>query len=186
MSKKFYLVLIIIVGIISIGGYFFYNQERGSIPDAKQQACLESGGQVEEIDCCEPASNFPNQCKIGACGCAPENSQRVKICNCGKDKCFDGEKCVKSNQAETEANFNEEGYLIKYGEEGSWGLNYEEPGKPALVVTFEFKEDSICDLAEGKKSCSDYEQYGEVGDRVKVIGNKKDGVVQVSKLIYIK
>lgn len=183
MNKKTYFLIIAIVGLISAGGYFFYNQGENYVFSSEQQACLESGGEVKEVSCCVSVGNFPNQCQIGACGCAPENSHQVKVCDCGPDRCFDGEQCVERSEA---GNFIEEGYLIKYGEKGNWGLNYEEPGKPALVVTFEFNEDSVCDLAEGKKPCSEYEQYGEVGDRIKVVGNKKEKVVEVHELIYVE
>jgi len=33
-------------------------------------------------------------CAIGACGCAPEHSHEVKICDCGKDRCFNGVECA--------------------------------------------------------------------------------------------
>jgi len=60
----------------------------------KEQACIDSGGTVETTMCCLTASDFPNLCLIGACGCSAENSHEVKTCNCGEGKCFDGETCV--------------------------------------------------------------------------------------------
>lgn len=184
MSRKVYLILIIIIGVISVAGYLFYNQSRGGL-DSQEQACLDSGGKIEETNCCKSVGDFPDLCKIGACGCAPKDSHKVKTCNCGADKCFNGEKCVERTTG-SEANFEKKGFLVKYGQEKKWALNYEEPGKPALVATLEFNEESKCDLAEGEKPCSEYESYGEVGDRIKVIGNKQDGVVKVDQLIYIR
>lgn len=115
---------------------------------------------------------------------APSKEQ---ACPEGQEQCEPEEEKETETETETEFNFTEEGHLIKYGEQENWGLNYEEPGKPALVVTFEFNEDSVCDLAEGKKPCSEYEDdYGEVGDRIKVIGNKEEKVVEIHKLIYVE
>lgn len=44
--------------------------------------------------CCKATSDFPNLCLIGPCGCSPENSHQVKVCDCGPNKCFDGNECV--------------------------------------------------------------------------------------------
>lgn len=59
-----------------------------------EQSCVDSGGTVEEGMCCLTTTDFPNLCLIGACGCSPENSQEIKICNCGEGKCFNGSECV--------------------------------------------------------------------------------------------
>ncbi len=59
-----------------------------------EQKCTDSGGTVSTSLCCGSASDFPNLCLIGACGCSSENSHEVKICDCGTDKCFDGTACV--------------------------------------------------------------------------------------------
>ena len=60
----------------------------------KEQACIDSGGTVTTSMCCKNTDDFPNFCIIGPCGCSPENSHEVKICDCGLDKCFDGTECV--------------------------------------------------------------------------------------------
>ena len=60
----------------------------------KEQTCINSGGTVEQGMCCLAVSDFPNLCLIGACGCSPENSHEVKICDCGEGRCFDGNTCV--------------------------------------------------------------------------------------------
>jgi hypothetical protein len=62
----------------------------------KEEACVNSGGTVENSLCCESASDFPNLCLIGACGCSPENSRQIKTCDCGPEKCFNGTECVTS------------------------------------------------------------------------------------------
>jgi len=63
-------------------------------PSEKELACIASGGTVQTSMCCLATSDFPDQCSVGACGCAPENSHEVKVCNCGTGKCFDGNTCV--------------------------------------------------------------------------------------------
>jgi len=61
---------------------------------AQEQSCIDSGGTVSTSLCCKSSTDFPNSCLIGACGCSPDNSYQVKVCDCGVDGCFDGEKCV--------------------------------------------------------------------------------------------
>ena len=78
----------------------FFNQMLSSFrfieggKTAEEQACIDSGGTVERGMCCLAVSDFPNLCLIGACGCSPEDSHEVKICNCGEGRCFDGNTCV--------------------------------------------------------------------------------------------
>ena len=60
-----------------------------------EQACLSSGGTVTTQLCCGTASDFPNTCLIGACGCSPENSKEVKFCECGGGSCFNGTACSR-------------------------------------------------------------------------------------------
>ena len=59
-----------------------------------EKACTDSGGTVRTSMCCKSTGDFPNLCAVGACGCAPEHSHEVKICDCGEGKCFDGNMCV--------------------------------------------------------------------------------------------
>ncbi len=56
--------------------------------------CTSTGGTVGTALCCTSASDFPNRCLTGACGCAPSSSKDVKVCNCPSGKCFDGTGCV--------------------------------------------------------------------------------------------
>jgi hypothetical protein len=70
--------------------------QTSSVDNTKQKACLDSGGTIRSSTCCQSASNFPNSCAIGACGCAPTSSHQVKTCDCGEGKCFDGNSCVSA------------------------------------------------------------------------------------------
>jgi membrane-bound inhibitor of C-type lysozyme len=71
----------------------------------KEKSCLNSGGAVTTASCCQTASDFPNTCLIGACGCSPDNSKEIKTCNCGTDKCFNGEKCASANSPIAQATY---------------------------------------------------------------------------------
>jgi len=67
----------------------------GSIEYRKiEAACVSSGGEVTASLCCKSVGDFPNLCLVGPCGCSPEHSHKVKICNCGEGKCFDGNTCA--------------------------------------------------------------------------------------------
>jgi len=61
-----------------------------------EQSCINSGGTVGTSLCCKSAGDFPDTCLVGACGCSPENSHSVKICECPEVKCFDGNECVST------------------------------------------------------------------------------------------
>jgi len=65
----------------------------------KEQKCVSSGGTVSTSTCCQATADFPNLCLIGACGCSPDNSHEIKVCDCGSDKCFNGTKCVARKEA---------------------------------------------------------------------------------------
>jgi uncharacterized membrane protein len=86
---KISLTLIIIV-IIAVTGYYYTNMPKSS----KEQSCINSGGKVTNQSCCKSATDFPNTCLIGACGCSIENSHNVNVCECPEGKCFDGNECV--------------------------------------------------------------------------------------------
>lgn len=60
-------------------------------------ACTDSGGTISSSMCCTITEDFPNTCAIGACGCSSENSHEVMTCDCGENKCFDGDKCIEIN-----------------------------------------------------------------------------------------
>jgi len=59
-----------------------------------EQACVNSGGTVTVGKCCIATDDFPNLCLVGPCGCSPENSHDIQICDCGEGECFDGTACV--------------------------------------------------------------------------------------------
>ena len=65
----------------------------GVFEESKDEACVNSGGEVKTSLCCKTTGDYPNLCLIGACGCSPENSHQVKICDCGEGKCFNGDEC---------------------------------------------------------------------------------------------
>ncbi len=60
-----------------------------------EELCKISGGTVVTSLCCQSASDFPNTCLIGACGCSPGNSHEIKTCECPEGKCFDGNQCMQ-------------------------------------------------------------------------------------------
>jgi hypothetical protein len=66
--------------------------------DQKFKSCVENSGTIKLMDCyCEGVADFPNICATGVCTCNPAATKfqnKVKICDCGNEKCFDGNKCV--------------------------------------------------------------------------------------------
>jgi hypothetical protein len=88
-------------GAVSIGGQSNVAGASGGGSGDAEASCLQSGGTVTTALCCngtgsETAADFPAQCAIGGCGCAPTSSHKVKICVCpASDLCFDGHGCVK-------------------------------------------------------------------------------------------
>ena len=81
----------VLVFVVVMSGCVTYFPDTGT---AEEQACEDSGGTVTEGLCCLSTEDFPNLCLIGACGCSPENSHEVKVCDCGEGKCFDGDACI--------------------------------------------------------------------------------------------
>jgi len=70
------------------------------LPQRQQSAelrCRNSGGTVASALCCASASDYPNTCLIGACGCAPDASHAVSVCDCGDGRCFDGTSCTDAH-----------------------------------------------------------------------------------------
>jgi hypothetical protein len=61
----------------------------------EEERCIDSGGTVKVWMCCTSTEDFPDLCGVGPCGCAPENSHEVRVCDCGPGRCFDGEECVR-------------------------------------------------------------------------------------------
>ena len=94
MSKKIILIVIAIIVIAGIGYWIYQSITAPEEITEKEQACVDSGGTATTSMCCENTDDFPNLCLIGPCGCSPENSHEVKICDCGEDRCFNGNECV--------------------------------------------------------------------------------------------
>lgn len=93
--KKDDVVCLIVAGVSDYGDTNDVDIKCGEIEIVgAEQACSDSGGTVSTSTCCKATSDFPNLCLIGPCGCAPEHSHEVKICDCGND-CWDGTKCTQ-------------------------------------------------------------------------------------------
>jgi hypothetical protein len=106
-------IMIILVLSIAVGAFVFWqsweiqkeeimiseivkSKENTTLKESEtslESICLTTGGKVFASFCCKTAQDFPNSCLIGACGCSPENSKEVKTCDCGPEKCFDGNGC---------------------------------------------------------------------------------------------
>ena len=93
MSKTIIAIIIVII-IVGLGYWVYQSTITPEELSEKEQACINSGGKISTSLCCKTTGDFPNTCLVGPCTCAPENSHKVKICDCGPDKCFDGEKCI--------------------------------------------------------------------------------------------
>lgn len=50
--------------------------------------CTSTGGEVVTGKCCTAASDFPDECAIGGCTCAPQYLKDIQKCNCAGGKCF--------------------------------------------------------------------------------------------------
>lgn len=100
---KFEKILIIsaIVALLLVGFVWYeyskanknYNDNLEDPYINKINSCTSSGGTVQVASCCAGVDEFPNTCLIGACGCGPGNTKEIRTCNCGENKCWDGEKC---------------------------------------------------------------------------------------------
>jgi len=97
MSKTIIAIVIIIV-IVGLGYWIYQSTITPEELSEKEQACVNSGGQVSTSLCCKATGDFPNLCLIGPCGCSPDNSHQVKICDCGLDECFNGSECVSLDE----------------------------------------------------------------------------------------
>ncbi len=58
------------------------------LPGNAADMCISTGGTIATSSCCNSASDFPNQCNTGACGCAPTSSHDIRVCQCAAGRCF--------------------------------------------------------------------------------------------------
>jgi hypothetical protein len=102
MFKK--IIILIIIIILGGVGYLYY--QSNMIPKEgreKEQVCIDSGGTVSTGWCWKSGGNFSNTCLVGGCDCPPGAinhllyGRKVKFCDCGPGKCFDGVGCVSLN-----------------------------------------------------------------------------------------
>jgi len=98
---KTIIAIIIIIIVAGIGYWIYQSMTTPEELSAKEQACINSGGEVSTSLCCQATGDFPDLCLVGPCGCSPDNSHQVKICDCGPDKCFNGSECVTLDKALT-------------------------------------------------------------------------------------
>jgi hypothetical protein len=99
MNKKIIIAAIIII-IAGIGCLAYQSNTIPSGGAEKERACLDSGGTVTTGWCWRSGENLSNTCPVGVCDCPPGflnhllYGRKVKFCDCGAGKCFDGEKCA--------------------------------------------------------------------------------------------
>jgi len=91
MAKK---LLLVVICLIIIGSGYWIIKSRDQVSSGAEKSCLDSGGQVSVLSCCNQINDFPNLCLIGPCGCSPNDSHEVKTCDCGQGKCFNGTECA--------------------------------------------------------------------------------------------
>lgn len=101
LKKIFKIIFTLAVVVAALYLVMYYMGPREESVTDKEQACTDSGGAVRTSLCCEATGDFPNLCLVGPCGCSPDNSHEVKICDCGEG-CFDGSKCVQQEFSEGE------------------------------------------------------------------------------------
>ena len=57
-------------------------------PSDPAALCEATGGTVTTGKCCSGASDFPNECSVGGCTCAPQYLKDILRCVCGGGSCF--------------------------------------------------------------------------------------------------
>jgi len=92
MKKLMLLVMILLV--ILVGGCTQNTSEvthtspQPAQNQTMEELCIAGGGTVKTQQCCKSVVDFPNTCLVGGCGCSPENSHEIKVCDCGEVKCW--------------------------------------------------------------------------------------------------
>lgn len=98
-------MVILILSIVLIVGCVQQPTDQEQEPEVSyEELCVNSGGTVTTSSCCLSTNDFPDTCLIGPCGCSPENSHEVKICDCGEGKCWDSDRteCITIPTTEPE------------------------------------------------------------------------------------
>ena len=95
VEKKVFLVILFLglLAIVFIAGCT-QQPEEDIEEEFMKNMCEGAGGVVETELCCQSVNNYPNTCLIGACGCPPQGSHEVFVCDCGEGRCWNGEDCV--------------------------------------------------------------------------------------------
>lgn len=96
------LEIILIFTLIAVASNWWFWNKVYAIPEPGteqtesflERDCRSSGGTVSIQSCCKSAKNFPDSCLVGACGCSQTDSHKIKVCDCGQEKCFNGKACV--------------------------------------------------------------------------------------------
>ena len=92
MNNNALLSIVIVITVLIFSGCIV-SEDTGFFGESKEDACKNSGGTVTTQLCCQSASDFPNTCLIGACGCSPTSSHEINVCDCGEGKCWNGNTC---------------------------------------------------------------------------------------------
>ncbi|PIS38766.1 MAG: hypothetical protein COT34_02120 [Candidatus Nealsonbacteria bacterium CG08_land_8_20_14_0_20_43_11] len=79
-------------------------------------------------------------------------------------------------------NFVKIGNLVKHGD--NWVLVYEEAEQPVLTAPLSFSRQSLCVREEKTTSCGEF--VLDIGERVKIEGEEKQGQVLVVELTVVK
>lgn len=141
MSKKIILIVIVIIIVVGLGYWIYQSMTTPEEPTEIEQACMDAGGEVITSLCCKATNDFPNTCLIGPCGCSPENSHEVKVCDCGPGKCFDGNKCVSLDEISN--------LLENLGQET--GIDFSEEQEVSFVWYIETEEEILDEISiQGK------------------------------------
>jgi len=103
MDQTIAVVLVISLAVVFAVSFSFFKTSNIYFPtstttSAESSDCINAGGTVANAQCCLAVGDFPNNCLIGACGCSPDNSHQVKVCQCAEEKCWNGASCISANQ----------------------------------------------------------------------------------------
>lgn len=115
MSKKIILIIIAVIVVAGVGWWVYQSKLKPEGLSDTEKSCLNSGGKISTSLCCKSVSNFSNLCLTGVCGCPSADSHQVKICDCGENECFDGQKCAAIEVPEEEP-LSEEPNKAKFDE----------------------------------------------------------------------